>query len=695
MWMKRLVYLLLFCFIILNIRVSPITSSSCRIYNGKICHESSGMMLDIPVGVTDAEIDQDVATFTRSHHRRQRTCKQQIANYVCAVKYPLCFHHEEKKIWKRLPMCRQSCQLAKDGAICRDLKFYQYLPRIQSFIDANDCNILPEYRSRDNSCIPFSFLNHDESKMNDRRCLKGLRSKGKTHAIQASVGASKSKTRRMLRKNFPNQNLSDVKCHVKQRPVSMNNMTSLPNFNKDWLANATSSVICVSEKGKVKFEVFSTIIPLYSPDEYTSLENVSVAIQTDLTSEESGLVAFGEYHICYQDNFQYIMQTNEAGITVLLYALAIKDETKLAFVERYFGVLPIFDKRILRFFDNFGIFHLLTFENLKWSVIWDEEQKRFDLLQSRKGSSLLTLPTMSGDLVYKEKNVDLESPEIFLGSFGSFLAMSFEVHGLSFMDFIRTSFSTKFGYIGDAMSDLNVPKLLVLEKASYFVRTSGNFTNKISKDTEVPAFKDSTIVSKMLHSKDYKAVFKGFGKAIGDKNILYSGGYGGLDTRWLENVTFQMESVILATTNKQEFQITFNYENVVCKEPEKEEPEKPDIGNLQFYFLEEALNFYKQVTKRCCSCKYQSTERKIPFTNQCSQLNQTRLAALKIYDFEDLSKVSLHITASNGYVETQHVFTGIKMKYVRYYLNHLSYIPRLGGYDDISKDENDCFSKKY
>ena len=117
------------------------------------------MMLDIPADVTDEQIDREILTFSRSHQPYQRKCKQQIVNFVCAIKYPSCQYHTPKKIWKRVPLCRESCQLAKDKALCRDAKTFIPLPwKMELFIGVQNCNILPKYQSPNSNCRPFSFL---------------------------------------------------------------------------------------------------------------------------------------------------------------------------------------------------------------------------------------------------------------------------------------------------------------------------------------------------------------------------------------------------------------------------------------------------------------------------------------------------------------------------------------------------------
>ena len=101
--------------------------------------------------------------------------------------------------------------------------------------------------------------------------------------------------------------------------------------------------------------------------------------------------------------------------------------------------------------------------------------------------------------------------------------------------------------------------LFFFPQAFYFVKTPGDFTKVAPKTTVLEEFKKSVIVRIMNKLQKYNAIFKGSGKSSLNSS-----------PDWLKDVTFEINSLILAETNKQEIDIVFCYEkaNPHCKQPQ-------------------------------------------------------------------------------------------------------------------------------
>ena len=273
---------------------------------------------------------------------------------------------------------------------------------------------------------------------------------------------------------FPTEILDDVKCNIITEKRSIEDLYDLstlkypPNFNRKNLGKIKPSLYCISNKGQRRITMLSTKEPLYTPDRFLSLTNVNYAVVANTKTEESNVVAFGDTSACHNDHFKYNIQTEKTGITVLK-AKAQASETKLRFLEKFFGFPSVYNKKMRDvLFQYFRLVGSLRLHNMEWTTVWNGKEKRFDLLKSDQGKTLMYFPAFGSAFIDKDQNVTIQSPEILLGSRKRFLSMYFSVQGLSTMDFVRTQFASKFGTIADMLDKLGISDYLKLYTVSIF-----------------------------------------------------------------------------------------------------------------------------------------------------------------------------------------------------------------------------------
>lgn len=294
---------------------------------------------------------------------------------------------------------------------------------------------------------------------------------GQTKMFKANFTSNKiineRKVQKMLSQYFPPEVMNNLQCRKRRSAYkTRSKMSLLPNMDRDSLSKTKPSFTCFSKNHQTNIEIFATGVPLYTPDQYLSLKNVNFVIFTNLAKNESRLVAFGETDICHNDHFKYQLTSSTAGINIFR-AEAIEPETNLRFLEVYLGFPQVYQSNIRRMlFQNFRVVGPLSFKRLKWTALWDKQNRRFDFLRSSKGTSRLYLPAFGASFFDQERKIVLRSPEILLGSRRLFFFMYFEVEDISFMEFIRTSLDQRFGSIADLMVKLGIPESLQLEKVS-------------------------------------------------------------------------------------------------------------------------------------------------------------------------------------------------------------------------------------
>ncbi|XP_066922653.1 uncharacterized protein [Clytia hemisphaerica] len=618
--------------------VSP-TLSVCRRYQGEVCRNLRDI-LNIPAGKTDAQIDQEIRELTKDYQPKMSLCKIELQRAICNMLYGTCGYNDtSRKVEIPIKTCRNVCQWYTKNSVC-----YQQLPpgsNVKAWLDRQDCNSLPTEKEECSSFYSIGLEdNFDVFKQQCRTDYNNHRTDSE-YLIQASLTpntiANKEEMEQILPKHFPYQMFADTKCKVMEnnKPIYRCFLRRLlfkvPNVNKESLKKDIKPILlCTSEKGKTELKIISTKEPLYTPDKYLSLENVNYAIMKSQGEKSSKLVVFGDTQMCFRDNFKVNVQPNTKGMTVFQATSEAKpydNQLMNIFLFSSRNRLPInkFARNVInRWFTIFK----WKFPNIKWTALWDKKGKRYDLVKDSGVEARLY--TTADDVGFGHTPITLEYAELFLSRDQVFSAYIM-IDNFTIKDFAISALEEKLvSYAVGFMDAYSVPQLFTVDKASYFVKTKGDFTNIIPKDTGVDEFERSSTVRRLRGYNEYDTVLRAIGKTNKSTKPQH---------QWLKNVTYQMESFVLAKSDEWRLRISFDYKN--ANRSCEAKPEK-------WTFLKKTMDWLTGrgdygILHRAITCDY------------CCQMNEDRLVQVKMFDLNS-EGASIMLRVRNRNQEIDHLF---------------------------------------